>query len=429
MNTLRSLKLLNIKQEKLIDEVQSKLSIQEEVNKLQKNIKKEKEQLQFIHNFTASQVKSLVAIFTKISSGDLNQNYTITNPENIADETLIYFKEISVSLNAMIKKMREMITEIDSTTNTINSNTERLYSLSEKLNYSAKSISNESDDVLIKSNIIGTDINNIKASIYNVKSDVINLIKNTKSIDTNMISHSNKIDNISTLVSILYEDSNSLISDTKDAVDTALHTKHVIETISTLIKEIQKVVSTIRKVAEQTNLLALNASIEATAAGSAGRGFTVVAQQIKELAQTSSKATSDITSNIININSTTEDAIHQINEMSKTITGIDNSVYEINKSIDNLSTKTAEMNTIIDNDKMHTKSQIMITENIQDDVLVVEQKTTNTKKHINDIVTTVRSVNQKAQESLDCSNDVNNSTGTVVKEVSTLTKLTKEFNL
>ncbi len=104
-----------------------------------------------------------------------------------------------------------------------------------------------------------------------------------------------------------------------DAVGQARATNDRVSELSKAAGRIGDVVELINTIAEQTNLLALNATIEAARAGEAGRGFAVVASEVKALAEQTSKATGEIGQQISGIQAATQDSVNAIKEISGTI--------------------------------------------------------------------------------------------------------------
>ncbi len=104
-----------------------------------------------------------------------------------------------------------------------------------------------------------------------------------------------------------------------DAVKQAQQTDNRINELSQAAGRIGDVVKLITAIAEQTNLLALNATIEAARAGEAGRGFAVVASEVKALAAQTGKATEEIGTQIAGMQSATKDSVAAIKEIGGTI--------------------------------------------------------------------------------------------------------------
>lgn len=133
------------------------------------------------------------------------------------------------------------------------------------------------------------------------------------------------------------------VADMNAISEAVSHSSNVIQGLDRHSTEIQSIVNVITEIADQTNLLALNAAIEAARAGEQGRGFAVVADEVRKLAARTSQSTREIANTVLNIRTGTQNAVVSMSQGEAKVSNGVALANQAGKSIDEIKESSGEV--------------------------------------------------------------------------------------
>ncbi|MBC3954984.1 methyl-accepting chemotaxis protein [Pseudomonas sp. DOAB1067] len=259
-------------------------------------------------------VRQSLIIAERIAKNDLTEVIEPQGHDEVA--------RLMMSLKAMQGGLRTTLSSISDSSSQLASTAEEMHAVTEDANRGMQRQNNEVE-------MAATAVNEMSAAVEEVAKNASAASEAANRSNSAAVSGRARVDQTVEAISLM-------VGSVEDATQE-------VQGLAVMATDISKVLDVIRAIAEQTNLLALNAAIEAARAGEAGRGFAVVADEVRALAHRTQQSTSEIEQMISSIQKGTGAAVsamsHTNAQAQKTLDtaqGAGSALVEITESIDNI---------------------------------------------------------------------------------------------
>lgn len=288
--------------------------------------------------------------------------------------------KLASSFNTFIGQLQSLISIIVS-------NSQEVNNIANNLASSSTSTQENTEEQQQSVDMIATAMNEMGATVHEIARNANETASAAKQSATET-SNSQKI------VRTSIEGINSLFEKMQSASD-------VIQTLAQNVGEISSVLEVIRGISEQTNLLALNAAIEAARAGEQGRGFAVVADEVRTLAQRTQESTEEINDMIQKLQGGAKDAVDAMSEGIDTAQASVENANQAGESLDSIIGAIGIISDLSIQVATATEEQSSVVEELNSHILNIKQMSDSTaieSKNINDQCQTLSNTSNKLSD-------------------------------
>ena len=321
-----------------------------------------------------SVTSSLTKIDCVSSSLDLTCNIVVNGKDEIS--------QISQALHKMIVAFKETVYQTKSVSATTASESLKLNNVVEALTENSQEAEKKITEINFMVEEIGVKLDDVEESTVTVTED----LELTYGVLDSFVQ---KLDDV--------------VRSIDSGTEHQMELSHKVASLTEQAKNIKDVLGIISDIADQTNLLALNAAIEAARAGEHGRGFAVVADEVRKLAERTQKSLSEISANVNLITQNVGEIADETNETSENMQGIAHSAQELiiasEETKENLSV-TKEKSTLVMHQSIYiaTKTKALI-ENM-DDIIELSEKSSELRVSVEESAQTLSADSQKLENEL-----------------------------
>ncbi|HEY4744426.1 MAG TPA: methyl-accepting chemotaxis protein [Desulfuromonadaceae bacterium] len=300
-----------------------------------------------IANSVVNPLRKIFETLQSMAAGDLSVRSAITSRDEMG--------MLSKELNIMAEQLHETITRVAHNGLEVASAANQMHSTAEQMATGAEQAAAQTQTIATASEEMAATTNDIAGNCHQAASNAGRVNEAAE-----------------TSAQIVNETITVMAQITARVRETAT----MVETLGSRSEEIGEIVGTIEDIADQTNLLALNAAIEAARAGEQGRGFAVVADEVRALAERTTKATKQIAATIRNIQSETRNAVvsmeEGVREVEKGTQDASKSGESLQNILEQIGALTMQVSQIATAAEEQTATTSEISNNIQQITAVVQ---------------------------------------------------------